>query len=475
VSDVAIVVPWRPGVPDREKAWGWARPWWERFGWPIFEVEHTGTAPFSRSWCINEGARRAWPWKFLVIIDADVFEEDPEQVLAGLEACKDSGRLTIPHTVGADLNARGTSLLLQGCDGWQRSLAKTRKVCPSRVWIMPRDLFAEVGGFDERFRGWGHEDVAAFDAFRTLRGVDQFPGTAYHLWHAPSFPVARRTPEWKQGQALADRYVAAARNGWPSLGPILDERAEHERWIQPTGETAPPPTSGPQLPGAIEGRGVDVIVLTAGRQQYLERTLASFDAHVTGDIRRKTIYDDSGDETFGRWLELTYRGWSIVHNTEAPSGFTQAIRKAWSAEAHANGAGAPYIFHLEEDFVFDRDVDLDDLIQILELEPRVAQAALLRGPFFPPEIEAGGIVEEDPNAYTHHHRGELRYLVHRKFFTTNPCVYRRKLLRIGWPASANSETRFTRLVRNRGYRFAFIGNGEPWVSHIGAERTNRGY
>lgn len=475
MPDVAIVVPWRAGVADRERAWDWVRPWWESFGWPIFQVEHAGAAPFSRAWCINEGANRAWPWDYLVIIDADVFEEDRQQVLDGLESCRRSGRLTIPHTSGADLNAHGTQTLLMGRSGWDHSLAKRRPVCTSRVWIVPRDLFAEVGGFDERFHGWGHEDVAAFHSMRTLRGVDQLPGTAYHLWHRPSFPMARATVEWKAGHGLADRYLVADRNGWPAIEPILDERTDAERWIQPVGNEAPAPSIGPQGRVDVGGRGVDVIVLTAGRKQYLERTLESFTKHVSGDIKRKTIYDDSGDQKFGRWLEKTYSDWTVVHNANAPSGFTQAIRKAWAGEGKKNGSGAPYIFHLEEDFIFNHDVDLSDLVTILEAEPKLAQVAFLRGPFFPPEIQAGGIIEEDPDAYSHHELGDLKYLKHKKFFTTNPCVYRRTLLKMQWPVLKNSETRFTRTVLNRGMRFAFIGDGEPWVSHIGAERTNLGY
>lgn len=471
-SRVAIVVPWRSGVAERERAWAWCRQWWEQFGWPIFEVEHPPPEPFNRAFCINEGARRAWPWDILIAIDADVFEADGAQVIDGVQSAAETGRLTIPHTVGADLNTRGTQALLGGKPGWENALHKRRDVCTSRVWIMRADLLEAVGGFDERFRGWGHEDVAAFHSMRNLRGVDQAPGTCYHLWHEPSFPKARRTKEWAAGNTLVQRYLTADRQGWPAIEPILAERAPEERWDRPDGNE-PPPRRVPETPPA--DRAVDVICLTAGRQEYLTRTLASFTERVHGTIANRTIIDDSGNERYGRWLKSRYPDWEI-HSTGGKTGFTKAIRAAWWHERH-RAKGSPYIFHLEEDFVFDRDVDLgEDMIPILERNRKIAQVALLRAPFFPPEIEAGSIINEDPGAYEQQTDGERTWLVHQKFFTTNPSVYRRSLIMSAqWPNVRHSETAFTRRMVQRGHRFAFLGEGDSYVTHIGVERTNHGY
>lgn len=466
---VAIVVPWRAGDPRRERAWTWCRTWWEQFGWPIFEVEHPPPEPFNRSWCINEGARRAWPWDILVAIDADVFEGDPQQVRDGVASAWETGRLTIPHTVGTDLNERGTSLLITERPGWERMVHRRRPVCTSRVWVMREDLFETVGGFDERFRGWGHEDVAAFHSMRTLRGCDQLPGTAWHLYHERSFPTAKRTPEWDAGHRLVERYLAADRQGWPEIAPILAERKVDERWDRPTVD-APPPRQRAVPPPS--GRPVDVVCLTAGRQEYLEQTLASFAEQVRGTIATRTLIDDSGDRVFGAWLAERYPDWTI-HTTRGRMGFTRAIRAAWTFLQRRRNA--PHIFHLEEDFTFDREVDLEDMIEVLEQDKSLAQCALLRGPFYPPEIDAGGIIEQDPDAYTRRTDRGPAHLVHQKFFTTNPCVYRRDLLRVGWPNVENSERVFTRQMVRRGFSFALLGDGTPMVSHIGHVRTMRGY
>lgn len=460
---VALAVPWRGGNRYRERNWEYVKVWWERFGWPIFEVEHSGDEPFNRSWTINEGARRAWPWDVLVAIDADVIEQDPEQVIAGVELAHDTGKLVVPHIAGHDLDDRGTRMLIDGTPGWERRVQKRREVCNSRVTIVPEPVFEAVGGFDDRFQGWGHEDVAFYAAARTVNGMVQLPGIAYHLWHPLSLPKARATPEWKEGRELCDRYLVADRNGWVALKEILDERAPTERWDRPEGDTPPPAQKR-----GIDTR-VDVIVLTAGRKDYLERTLASFSERVHGDICDRIIQDDSGDPAFGKWLRTTYREWEIV-TTRGKLGFTKAIRSVW--DVLRARTGAPYVFHLEEDFVFDRDVNLSEMIEVLRGDPKLAQVALLRGPFYPPEVDAGGIVEQEPRAYEHRDG----YLVHTKYFTTNPCVYSRSLIRKHhWPLTAHSETRYTRQLVSKGYRFALMGDGTPWVSHIGEERTNLGY
>jgi len=458
---VAIVVPWRSGDADRERAREWTRGWWEQFGWPIFEVEHPAPDPFNRSWCINEGARRAWPWDILIAIDADVFCEDPEQVRRGVESAWHTGRLTVPHIEGADLNALGTATLVRGDKGWQTMTSARRDPCTSRVTIVRADLFERVGGFDERFQGWGHEDIAFWVSTICVGGVDQLPGTTWHLWHRPSLPVAKKTKEWRDGQRLADRYQVALLNGWVAIERLLNERPQ-------SGLFDPNRTKSLPVPGPL----VDVICLTAGRRRYLERTIASFEDKVNGRIGRRTLFDDSGDAVYGGWLRRKYPKWQIV-TTKGRVGFTEAIRVAWGHESKT--PGAPYIFHLEEDFVFDREVYLDDMIAVLESDPLLIQTALLRGPFFPPEIKAGGIVQEDPAAYESRNGTAPAHLVHQKYFTTNPCIYRRTLIRGGWPRIKDSESVFTKRQVQKRKAFALMGNGEPWITHIGVERTGRGY
>jgi hypothetical protein len=57
--------------------------------------------------------------------------------------------------------------------------------------------FAEVGGFDQRFTGWGHEDDAFYYSLRRkypLGRIRREPGLIRHLWHNP-----QNSPEYTSG------------------------------------------------------------------------------------------------------------------------------------------------------------------------------------------------------------------------------------------------------------------------------------
>lgn len=226
-----------------------------------------------------------------------------------------------------------------------------------------------------------------------------------------------------------------------------------------------------------------LLVMTDGRGDCLTRTLAAFDDHVTGPITRRVIHDDSGDPTYRQWLAGTYPDYELV-STPGRSGFGGAIQSAWRhLLAHADER---WVFHLEDDFAFHRPVNLADLADVLDSRPYLTQLAFRRQPWNADERAAGGIVEQYPSEY--HDQGDdagREWLEHRRFFTTNPSLYRRSLCEVGWPDGAHSEGHFgLRLTRDgmpgvpgEQIRFGFWGardSGE-WVEHIGHQRAGVGY
>jgi hypothetical protein len=144
------------------------------------------------------------------------------------------------------------------------------------------------------------------------------------------------------------------------------------------------------------------------------------------------------------------------------------------------------VFHLEQDFTFNYPVDLTWMAETLDNHPHLAQLALLRQPWNPLEVAAGGIVEMCPDGYTQAvgHRGAA-WLEHRMYFTTNPSMYRRALMEVGWPEGQESEGRFGLRLFGCGFggipgpdvRCGYWGTraGGPWVHHIGDERSGRDY
>lgn len=220
-----------------------------------------------------------------------------------------------------------------------------------------------------------------------------------------------------------------------------------------------------------------LLVMTDGRRDCIEQTIASARENLAGDITRKVIHDDSGEPAYRLWLGAWFGDFEIV-STGQRSGFGGAIRSAWRHLRTFPGAER-HVFHLEDDFTFNRTVDIDAMAELLDTLPHLAQIALRRQPWNHSEKKAGGVVEQHPGDYTEQTSSARgwSWLEHRRFFTTNPSLYRVSLLDYGWPEGTHSEGHFTQRLLDNGLSFAYWGardSGE-WVHHIGKERLGVGY
>lgn len=223
---------------------------------------------------------------------------------------------------------------------------------------------------------------------------------------------------------------------------------------------------------------IAVVVFTDGRTNLLRRTLTSFAEQVDGPIVERWIYDDSGNPRVREAIMRNHPDYTLIeHPSGERQGFAGAVRTAW--DMLRRESIADYIFHLEDDFTFNRPVNLDDFQNILAKRPNLCQVACLRQPWNPIEIEAGGVIDANPEAFISHlDRDGRNWLEQDLFFTTNPSLYRRSLIDMfDWPAGPESEGRFTAKVREAGYRFAYWGARDdgPLVHHIGAHRHGTDY
>lgn len=226
-----------------------------------------------------------------------------------------------------------------------------------------------------------------------------------------------------------------------------------------------------------------ILIFTDGRGSCLRRTIASMrEAWGAEPVDGVCIVNDSGDPKYADWLDQEYAGYERIHHTER-RGFAGAIQSGW-----AWAADADYVFHLEDDFLFNKPVDVTGMIAVLEGNPDIVQMALLRQPVNDIEAKAGGLMQMWPDEYVERsaplmafgtdYDREVFWVEHRLFFTTNPCFYRGGLIANGWPDAPDSERKFTNLMlANPANKFAFYGRkfDDPWVHHIGDERVGTGY
>lgn len=189
-----------------------------------------------------------------------------------------------------------------------------------------------------------------------------------------------------------------------------------------------------------------------GRDTYREQTIASAKEHLP---RLDTLIE--------------------IDDREHRLGFAGAIADGWRA---VQEQGADWVFHLELDFVFNTAVPFDRMLAILQAHPYLAQIALKRQPWNDRERAAGGIVEADPDDFTQLTESGDIWTEHRRFWTTNPCLYSANWCRQPWPQESESEGKWThRLLADPKLRFGLWGAkfDPPMVTHIGAERQGVGY
>jgi hypothetical protein len=162
----------------------------------------------------------------------------------------------------------------------------------------------------------------------------------------------------------------------------------------------------------------------------------------------------------------------VIDDRDHTLGMAGAVQAAWD---WALTAEVDYLLAVEEDFVFLADVDLSMLAAILDWDQTLAQVVLLREPFSPLEIAAGGIVHLDPFLYTEESFGPgctfLRHGAIRDWgWSCNPCLIPRRVLEMSYPDT--NEQGMTRQCLDAGLQFAFYGarDDPPRCRHIGAVR-----
>lgn len=210
-----------PADERRETLWGYTRPRWEKLG-PVIvgEIDDPDMTvdTYNRSEAINSAAEEAterYPqWDTIVVIDRDVIVP-AGQVGYGIAMSKDAGRAVLPYRRYVPYNEQATAEILAGRPPKNKDIETPPGIMTggtgghvSSCIIVPRALWEEVGGFDERFVGWGGEDRAFHAACSVYGGmVDLIDGDVYHLWHPRT--GTPNSPGFRQNKALERLYTGA--------------------------------------------------------------------------------------------------------------------------------------------------------------------------------------------------------------------------------------------------------------------------
>ena len=450
----AIMVPRRADGGRRDRTWEFVREHWESLGWPIYVGTHD-EGRFNAAAARNAAARAAGDWEVAVFVDADTVMLDHEPVRKAVKLAATSGQMVRPYNRYWMTDEAGADALMATGIRPANGVRLHREVqAHGGVNVVGRKLWDEVGGYDERFRGWGSEDTAFELACRQLGGFHQFPGEVFHLWHAISNDRSTGDPGFQANVALRRRYEAARRPS--AMRALLAER---------DGSPVGPPEVG-------------AVVITNGRRECIERTIPTLEAMV-GPFSDGIICDDSGDPEYARWLADRFPEWRVRAHRHVGHG--PAVRYALGQAADMD---VDWVFWSEDDVLYQRKVDVHAITRVMDAEgPDLKQMVLKRPAWFPAEKAAGKTIIDrfDPARFIDRESPDGAWLEHREFFSLNPHLIRRALVRViarQWPAQPNSEHLFSRRLFTDGrVKVGLWGarDDEPWIEHIGQERTGSGY
>lgn len=223
---ISILVPFH--CPDehnqRAKNWHWLKKYWECHlpGAEIIvgkdKIAKEFDLPFSKSAAVNDAASRA-SGDIYVIVDADGYI-DSKAVLVAAEkirkARKKGHRLWfVPYRWFYRLTEECSKKLLHSKPCHPHKFSTPPPLCcvqstegsqhghwyGAGIQIMPAEAFWEVGGWDERFRGWGGEDHAAMRAMDTLYWRHKtLPVQFLHVWHPMISPqgLSNNLVDWRE-------------------------------------------------------------------------------------------------------------------------------------------------------------------------------------------------------------------------------------------------------------------------------------
>jgi glycosyltransferase involved in cell wall biosynthesis len=211
MNKISALIPYKPDNGRRDFLWNFVRTRYQQL-MPQVElcVGFDDSELFCRARAINQAAQIATGDIFMLVDTDLVF--DPGLIERIIEMI-DLYPWIIPFSNVCRLTPEATERLIAGGLPEKITVNKedvefSKVIVGAYINVMPRSSFEAVGGLDERFKGYGFEDVALAFSLETICGKHhRMEGTIYHLWH-PSVSLYHKN--FRYSRELCRRYKAAA-------------------------------------------------------------------------------------------------------------------------------------------------------------------------------------------------------------------------------------------------------------------------
>jgi hypothetical protein len=234
LEKVSIIIPFQTDHGPRAETFEWIKRYYARV-MPEAELclGIINGEEINKSKAVNLAAKKATRDIF-VIADSDVVF-DPKIIVEAISLLNEAPWV-VPFTEIRNIERAGTERLLKTKPKWpidvkSEECTKSNWVYDGfagKLFVISRENFDAVGGFDERFIGWGGEDDAFSHAVRTICGkIANVKGKVYHLWH-PSLSY-ETNPNGKANGKLLQRYERASGNKEEMIKLIQERNSDLEK------------------------------------------------------------------------------------------------------------------------------------------------------------------------------------------------------------------------------------------------------
>jgi hypothetical protein len=176
-----VLVPLRLGE-NKRRIWTWdvVRPYLAALDLPIHVGDSDG--PWARAQAVNRAAEDAGKWDIAVVADADTVL-DSGAVRRAISWVADTRGGARPHDWRWMLNKQASLKLAQQGPKTPGHGDLAKMWAGGGALVIHREAWEKVGGFDESYVGWGHEDSAMNISLVAHASYDRLPGEAWHIWH----------------------------------------------------------------------------------------------------------------------------------------------------------------------------------------------------------------------------------------------------------------------------------------------------
>ena len=184
-----VVIPWRRPVESelRERNLRAVLAHLAAAGLPAERIRLANAYPWSPGRARNAG-RRELEAPVVVFCDADTITP-PEQIRSAVELALAEPGLVYGYDLYLRLGEPATVRMLDPTSAYwptpERQIVGSASMGCAAIRC---DAFDELGGFDERYVGWGYEDVELANRAGARWPIRRVAGVCFHLWHGERRP-----------------------------------------------------------------------------------------------------------------------------------------------------------------------------------------------------------------------------------------------------------------------------------------------